>query len=186
MLFFPIWRMSECRYFINNIETESLPTSFCSKNLHMGQNASLSFGRYFNDSTTIPFSGKLYLLAVYSPIIDWANISSLFNAGLPNQPPSAFSSEITTPEDTPIVIELNATDPEGAPFLFNITTVPEFGHLEDPNSNQPISALDVISDPHIRYVPKQDFHGSVSFQYFVIEAQGSFIHPHPFELTHLH
>jgi len=150
--------MFECRYYINNV-AKSKPGIPCSESLLFGKNAVLGFGRYFwMDLNCMPFIGKVYLLAVYSPKLNASDVSNLFIRGLPNQPPSAISSQIT---------------------------IPEFGHLEDPNSNQSISAFDVVLGPNIRYVPKQDWHGSVSFEFFVIEAQG-FIKSHFYCLSLTH
>ena len=76
-----------------------------------------------------------------------------------NHPPAVSDRELTTDEDTPLLITLAATDPEGAPLSYTITAGPANG------------ALAGVA-PELRYIPRANFHGTDTFAYDVSDGEG--------------
>ncbi len=69
-----------------------------------------------------------------------------------NDPPTADSQSVLTPEDTPVAITLTGSDPEGDPLTFTILSNPFQGGLSG-------------TPPNLVYAPDPNFHGSVSFTF---------------------
>lgn len=70
-----------------------------------------------------------------------------------NQPPTANSQSVTTPEDTAKAITLTGSDPEGASLTFTIATGPANGTL--------ISG----TPPNVTYTPNLNFNGTDRFTF---------------------
>jgi hypothetical protein len=79
-----------------------------------------------------------------------------------NAPPTANDDQVSTPEDTPLTIDVlgNDSDPEGDPFSLH-----SFG--------QPGHGAAALSGAAIRYTPAPNFHGEDSFFYTLFDGQGS-------------
>ncbi|XXF78678.1 Ig-like domain-containing protein [Myxococcaceae bacterium GXIMD 01537] len=67
-----------------------------------------------------------------------------------NRAPVARNQEATTPEDTPLSLQLSATDPDGDPLTYSVRTPPEHGVLSG-------------TAPALTYTPARDFHGPDAF-----------------------
>lgn len=74
-----------------------------------------------------------------------------------NRPPTSENLVLTTPEDTPVPLELRGADPENDPLVFELRTPPAHGTL----SGEP---------PNLVYTPAPDFFGSDSFTYVARDA----------------
>lgn len=74
-----------------------------------------------------------------------------------NRAPVAGNLVITTSEDLPVLIELNAVDPEADPLQFQVLSEPRFGVLSGGGAER-------------LYSPGPDFHGVDSFTYVARDA----------------
>ena len=79
--------------------------------------------------------------------------------GALNNPPIAYDSEITTPEDTPRNFTLSADDPDNDPLTYHIDIPPEFGELLQTNGAS------------FTYTPQANYFGSDSFSFYVNDGQ---------------
>jgi len=79
--------------------------------------------------------------------------------GALNNPPVAYDSEITTPEDTPRSFVLSADDPDNDPLTYHINIPPEFGELQQTNGAS------------FTYTPQANYFGSDSFSFYVNDGQ---------------
>ncbi len=70
----------------------------------------------------------------------------------PNEPPAANDQSVTTNEDTPVVITLTASDPEGQPLTYSIVAGPSHGTLSG-------------SAPNVIYTPDINYNGSDNFTF---------------------
>ena len=73
-------------------------------------------------------------------------------------PPRGDAQELTTPEDTPLEIQLTGTDPEGRPLTFQVTLTPANG------------TLDVRAGGAVTYTPNRDFYGNDEFFFVARDA----------------
>ena len=71
---------------------------------------------------------------------------------IPNNPPVANNQSVTTNEDTPVVITLTATDPDGDPLTYSIVTSPDSGLLSG-------------TAPNLTYTPNPNFNDLDSFTF---------------------
>jgi hypothetical protein len=69
-----------------------------------------------------------------------------------NQPPSAAGQSISTSEDTPAAIVLEAADPDGNPLSYSVVTGPAHGSLSG-------------SAPNLSYQPASNYNGPDSFTF---------------------
>ncbi|MDF1520338.1 MAG: Ig-like domain-containing protein [Brevefilum sp.] len=69
--------------------------------------------------------------------------------------PEAFDQTLTTPEDVPLEITLEAVDPEGDPLTYMIVDEPMHGTLEYDEGDLPV----------LTYVPDEDYYGMDSFTF---------------------
>lgn len=81
-----------------------------------------------------------------------------------NQPPVANPQAVTTLEDTPLVITLSGSDPDGDALTFSITTQPAFGTLGSITQLTPTTAS-------VTYTPNADVNGGDSFAFTVNDGQ---------------
>lgn len=81
-----------------------------------------------------------------------------------NRPPVATDDGATTPQDTPITIDVlaNDTDPDGDPLSVSGVTTPDNGTVVNNSGNS------------ITYSPNPGFSGTDSFSYTVSDGQGGF------------
>jgi hypothetical protein len=79
-----------------------------------------------------------------------------------NRPPVAVDDEATTPEDTPVVIDVlgNDSDPDGDDIVLLGVGVPQNG------------AVQIHVDGTITYTPAPNFHGTDEFSYWIADAGG--------------
>ncbi|MEJ2700909.1 MAG: Ig-like domain-containing protein [Sedimentisphaerales bacterium] len=74
-----------------------------------------------------------------------------------NDPPTAYSDGLTTPEDVPVRIVLAATDPDGDPLTYSIVTEPSNGSLSG-------------TEPNLVYTPNPEFSGQDQFTFSVSDG----------------
>lgn len=85
------------------------------------------------------------------------------SSAAPNRAPSATADSLTTDEDTPLVLTLAGTDPDGDALSFSLTTLPKDGTL---------TGLDTATGD-VTYTPDADFNGSDSFTFTVTDGSGA-------------
>ncbi|HLL74241.1 MAG TPA: zinc-dependent metalloprotease family protein, partial [Pyrinomonadaceae bacterium] len=84
--------------------------------------------------------------------VDDVQFTNLLVATVCNKPPFAFSQSVTTDEDTPAAVTLDATDPEGNPVTYAVETGPAHGTLSG-------------TAPNLTYTPARDYNGADSFTF---------------------
>jgi len=140
----------------SDVDSDTLRYSITAKPEH----GSLVFGPDFD------MSGKL----TYTPDSKFAgtdNFTFVLNDGsvdsapatvsinlTPNHIPVAEIQSIKTPEDTPVVINLIGTDPDGDTVVYSVVTVPSHGGLSG-------------TAPNLNYMPNKNFSGPDSFTFKV-------------------
>jgi|GEM_PF-4969190 len=72
----------------------------------------------------------------------------------PNNPPTAQDASVTTAEDTPIEIKLQASDPDGNSLKYSINSNPSNGSLSG-------------NAPDLLYTPNADYYGTDAFTFSV-------------------
>jgi cellulose biosynthesis protein BcsQ len=72
----------------------------------------------------------------------------------PNHAPMADLKSVTTVEDTPAVIDLTGSDPDGDTVIYSVVTVPSHGGLSG-------------TAPNLTYMPNKNFNGPDSFTFKV-------------------
>jgi hypothetical protein len=79
-----------------------------------------------------------------------------------NRPPLARDDDVTTAEDTPVVIDLlaNDSDPDGDEIFLVSLSAPQNG------------AVQINEDGTVTYTPAQDFHGTDEFTYRISDSGG--------------
>jgi hypothetical protein len=78
-----------------------------------------------------------------------------------NQPPAARSQNVSTPEDTALIVTLTGSDPEGAPMIYTLLSPPSHGTL----NLQPSTLNQFL------YTPEANFNGPDSFTFKVNDGQ---------------
>ncbi|HEV2815113.1 MAG TPA: Ig-like domain-containing protein, partial [Solirubrobacteraceae bacterium] len=76
-----------------------------------------------------------------------------------NHAPNPTTPAQVTPEDTAKAITLTATDADGDPVTFTVTSLPSHGTLTG-------------TPPNLTYTPAQDFHGQDEFAYTAADNRG--------------
>jgi len=76
----------------------------------------------------------------------------VINVGAQNDPPVVQSKAVSTKEDTPLAITLEATDPDNTSFIWIITSNPSHGKLSG-------------TPPDLTYTPDKDYSGFDSFAF---------------------
>ena len=79
------------------------------------------------------------------------------SGGQINQPPTADSQSVSTPEDSPLAITLAANDPDGSPLTYIVVTGPTHGTLGG-------------SAPLLTYQPAANYHGTDAFTFRVSDG----------------
>ncbi|QDG53115.1 tandem-95 repeat protein [Persicimonas caeni] len=85
------------------------------------------------------------------------------SSAAPNNAPSATAASLSTDEDTPLVLTLSGTDPDGDTLSYSLITLPKDGTL---------TGLDTATGD-VTYVPDADFNGSDSFTFKVTDGAGA-------------
>jgi hypothetical protein len=106
-------------------------------------------------TTVMAVTGDQSTLWLFNPT-NYA-LTALPLLAVTNRPPASENLVLTTPEDTPVSLELRGTDPENDPLVFELRTPPAHGTL----SGEP---------PALVYAPAPDFFGSDSFTYVARDA----------------
>ena|GEM_PF-1142958 len=75
-----------------------------------------------------------------------------------NAPPTAQNGSVTTPEDTPVAVTLQASDPDGDTLSYQIVTSPQHGALSGTGAQ-------------LTYTPHADYHGEDSFVFKANDGQ---------------
>lgn len=78
---------------------------------------------------------------------------------VPNSPPIAADTTVSTPEDTSTPVVLSASDPNGDPLDFSITSTPTHGTLGG-------------TSPNLSYTPQANFHGTDTIGFSVSDGNG--------------
>ncbi|HEX7033055.1 MAG TPA: tandem-95 repeat protein, partial [Nitrososphaera sp.] len=107
-----------------------------------GSNATLTYTPDGNFSDTDSFT---FVASDGTNNSTEATVSITINAV--NDAPVANNQSLSTDEDTPLPITLNATDAEGSPLTFILVTLPEDGAISG-------------TVPNLTYTPKADFFGT--------------------------
>ncbi|MBI4200918.1 MAG: tandem-95 repeat protein, partial [Chloroflexi bacterium] len=96
---------------------------------------------------------------------DDSNLATVSIAVTPvNDPPVAQGQTVSTPEDTPRLITLTASDAEGQALAFIITSLPANGSLKQGN-NTVNAAPFTLSGATVTYTPNANFNGANSFTF---------------------
>jgi hypothetical protein len=80
--------------------------------------------------------------------------------GTTNNPPVAQSGTITVEENTPVMITLSGSDPDGDSLSFSVAAGPSHGSLRG-------------TEPNLVYMPVKDFNGSDGFTFMVSDGSAS-------------
>ncbi|GIU97280.1 MAG: hypothetical protein KatS3mg013_1083 [Actinomycetota bacterium] len=86
-------------------------------------------------------------------------------AAAANQAPVAAPVSVTTNEDTPVSVQLSATDADGNPLTFAIVSNPSNGSLGSIGSVSCSGTAPKTCTASVTYTPNANFHGSDSFTY---------------------
>ncbi len=94
--------------------------------------------------------------------------ADLFYPGVVSSPgggngvPTVLDDPVSTPEDTPVVIDVlaNDSDPDGDPLSIQSVTQPQHG------------SSSITASQRIRYVPDEDFFGADQFTYLATDGRG--------------
>ena len=73
------------------------------------------------------WQGKVYMMALYAAPLTGPEIAQNYASGEYNHVPVAIPATITTPEDVPVLISLNGTDPYDSVFVAQVTSFPAPG-----------------------------------------------------------
>jgi hypothetical protein len=144
-----------------------------------GQIAYIANGRFFYQTDQLD-SSMMPTKETLSPGEDpsWLNDSNYKGALLNfaenscgtfplEESPIADSQTVTTVVDTPVVITLNGSDPDGQPITFTSNTSPSNGALSGgPSAGDPIPAT-------VTYNPASGFTGNDSFSFIVEDPDGN-------------
>ena len=124
------------------------------------ENGSLSFGSDFDTSgklTYTPnakFTGKdSFTFKLNDGDMDSSPATVTLNM-TPNHAPMADLQSVTTAEDTPAVINLSGSDPDGDTVVYSVVKAPSHGSLSG-------------TAPNLTYSPNKDFSGPDSFTFKV-------------------
>jgi VCBS repeat-containing protein len=83
---------------------------------------------------------------------------TVFIAGRVNKPPIAEPLNVTTKEDTPVLVILNGSDQDNDPLTYSIITEPKHGRLTG-------------TVPNLNYRPERNFNGQDSFTFEVSDGK---------------
>ena len=139
-----------------DIDSDKLKYSIATQPEH----GSLTFGSDFDTSgklTYTPeanFAGKdSFTFKLNDGDVDSAPATVTLNM-TPNHVPMADLQSVTTAEDTPTVINLTGSDPDGDTVVYSVVTVPSHGSLSG-------------TAPNLTYSPNKNFSGPDSFTFKV-------------------
>ena len=140
----------------SDVDSDKLQYSIIAQPEH----GSLVFGSDFDTSgelTYTPDSNFVgtdsFTFVLNDGIVDSAPATVSVNL-TPNHIPVAEIQSVTTPEDTPVVINLVGTDPDGDTVVYGVVTVPSHGGLSG-------------TAPNLTYMPNKNFSGPDSFTFKV-------------------
>ncbi|HEX2057316.1 MAG TPA: Ig-like domain-containing protein [Actinomycetota bacterium] len=81
-----------------------------------------------------------------------------------NAAPSARAAAATTPEDTPVSVDLDGADPDGDTLTYEVTSLPDDGTLRE--GGAAITSLPFeLSGAAVTYRPDADYNGVDSFEF---------------------
>jgi len=102
------------------------------------------------------FDGKLDEVAVYDKALSATEVANHYNEGFGqpycSEPPVAQDQLVTTDEDLPVAITLEATDADNDPLTFTVVAQPTHGTLTG-------------TAPALTYTPTGDYNGPDSFTF---------------------
>ena len=122
-------------------------------------------------------TARLYYVSVVVGGQESLETTITFSNLFSNTPPVAYSLNVITSEDSPVLLALNATDADEQPLTYSIVTLPKFGALKQYTTG--ISAIGadiglngIVTDTLYRlfYVPRQYYNGQDSFRYSVSDT----------------
>jgi cellulose biosynthesis protein BcsQ len=124
------------------------------------EHGSLVFGSDFDRSGELTYTPDAdftgtdsFTFVLNDGVMDSAPATVSLNM-TPNHVPIADIKSVTTPEDTPVVINLTGTDPDGDTVVYGVVTVPSHGGLSG-------------TAPNLTYMPNKNFSGPDSFTFKV-------------------
>jgi len=124
------------------------------------EHGSLVFGSDFDASGELTYTPDTnytgtdsFSFVLSDGIVDSAPATVSINL-TPNHIPVAEIQSVTTPEDTPVVINLAGNDPDGDTVVYSVVTVPSHGGLSG-------------MAPNLTYMPNKNFSGPDSFSFKV-------------------
>jgi len=108
----------------------------------------------------------LGMLGAGSFDVDKETYALTINCGTPgpNQPPVAEDQSVKTDKNESVDITLKATDPDGNPLTYIITSLPSNGSLKE-GDNEITSVPYSLSGDTVTYTPNTDYTGSDSFKF---------------------
>jgi len=140
----------------NDVDSDELRYSITAKPEH----GSLVFGSDFDTSGELTYTPDsnfvgtdTFAFVLNDGIVDSAPATVSVNL-TPNHIPVAEIQSVTTPEDTPVVVNLKGTDPDGDTVVYSVVTVPAHGGLSG-------------TAPNLTYIPNKNFSGPDSFTFKV-------------------
>jgi cellulose biosynthesis protein BcsQ len=140
----------------SDVDSDTLRYSITAQPEH----GSLVFGSDFDTSGELTYTPDsdfvgtdTFTFVLSDGILDSAPATVSINL-TPNHIPVAKIQSITTPEDTPVVINLTGNDPDGDTVVYSVVTVPSHGGLSG-------------TAPNLTYMPNKNFSGPDSFTFKV-------------------
>jgi serine protease len=96
----------------------------------------------------------------HDPAYGWGIVDAYaaLQSVTPNSPPEAYDQSVSTDEDTPVSIILNATDPEDDLLTYSIVSGPFNGTLNG-------------TAPDLNYTPDADYNGADSFTFLANDGR---------------
>ena len=139
-----------------DIDSDKLKYSIATQPEH----GSLTFGSDFDTSGKLTYTPKAnfagkdsFTFKLNDGDVDSAPATVTLNM-TPNHVPMADLQSVTTAEDTPTVINLTGSDPDGDTVVYSVVTVPSHGSLSG-------------TAPNLTYSPNKNFSGPDSFTFKV-------------------
>jgi cellulose biosynthesis protein BcsQ/uncharacterized integral membrane protein len=140
----------------SDIDSDKLKYSIATQPEH----GSLTFGSDFGASGKLTYTPKAnftdkdsFTFKLNDSDVDSAPATVSLNM-TPNHVPMADLQSVTTAEDTPTVINLTGSDPDGDTVVYSVVTVPSHGSLSG-------------TAPNLTYSPNKNFSGPDSFTFKV-------------------
>ncbi len=110
------------------------------------------------DATVRPWDGQIDDVRIYNRALSAQEVQQLLESSN-NQPPVATNKSVTTDQDKPVNITLQASDPDGDTLTYSVIDGPDHGTLSGSAANR-------------TYTPNPGYSGSDAFQFQVNDGNG--------------